>query len=255
MGKISKIIFLDNAKSKIIIFYFCLLALLTWTSLLLQDNETKGALTMLNIVLFIVPLVSLLYTTVYLYDSRNFIVLLLSQPVRRRRVWQSFFLGVGGSLLLAYLLGAGIPVVLFSAPLTALLLLLSGCVVTLVFVSLAFYIAMLTNEKTRGIGAALLIWLLLTMIYDSVLLYLVFLLGDYPIETPLMALLMLNPLDLVRFQIILQMDASAMMGYSGAVFKEFLGAAGGMVVLSLLLALWIVLPYMLSLRIFRVKDL
>lgn len=60
MGKISKIIFLDNAKSKIIIFYFCLLALLTWTSLLLQDNETKGALTMLNIVLFIVPLVSLL---------------------------------------------------------------------------------------------------------------------------------------------------------------------------------------------------
>ena len=253
MGKISKIIFLDNAKSKIIIFYFCLLALLTWTSLLLQDNETKGALTMLNIVLFIVPLVSLLYTTVYLYDSRNFIVLLLSQPVRRRRVWQSF-LGVGGSLLLAYLLGAGIPVVLFSAPLTALLL-LSGCVVTLVFVSLAFYIAMLTNEKTRGIGAALLIWLLLTMIYDSVLLYLVFLLGDYPIETPLMALLMLNPLDLVRFQIILQMDASAMMGYSGAVFKEFLGAAGGMVVLSLLLALWIVLPYVLSLRIFRVKDL
>lgn len=253
MGKISKIIFLDNAKSKIIIFYFCLLALLTWTSLLLQDNETKGALTMLNIVLFIVPLVSLLYTTVYLYDSRNFIVLLLSQPVRRRRVWQSF-LGVGGSLLLAYLLGAGIPVVLFSAPLTALLL-LSGCVVTLVFVSLAFYIAMLTNEKTRGIGAALLIWLLLTMIYDSVLLYLVFLLGDYPIETPLMALLMLNPLDLVRFQIILQMDASAMMGYSGAVFKEFLGAAGGMVVSSLLLALWIVLPYVLSLRIFRVKDL
>lgn len=253
MGKISKIIFLDNAKSKIIIFYFCLLALLTWTSLLLQDNETKGALTMLNIVLFIVPLVSLLYTTVYLYDSRNFIVLLLSQPVRRRRVWQSF-LGVGGSLLLAYLLGAGIPVVLFSAPLTALLL-LSVCVVTLVFVSLAFYIAMLTNEKTRGIGAALLIWLLLTMIYDSVLLYLVFLLGDYPIETPLMALLMLNPLDLVRFQIILQMDASAMMGYSGAVFKEFLGAAGGMVVLSLLLALWIVLPYVLSLRIFRVKDL
>lgn len=113
---------------------------------------------------------------------------------------------------------------------------------------------MLTNEKTRGIGAALLIWLLLTMIYDSVLLYLVFLLGDYPIETPLMALLMLNPLDLVRFQIILQMDASAMMGYSGAVFKEFLGAAGGMVVSSLLLALWIVLPYVLSLRIFRVKD-
>lgn len=136
-----------------------------------------------------------------------------------------------------------------------MLLLLSGCVVTLVFVSLAFLIATLTSEKTRGIGAALLIWLLLTMIYDSVLLYFVFLLGDYPIETPLMALLMLNPLDLVRFQIILQMDASAMMGYSGAVFKEFLGAAGGMIVSSLLLIIWMALPYAQSLRIFKKKDL
>lgn len=255
MGKITKIVFLDNIKSKIVIVYFCLLALLSWSSMLLQDNEAKGALTMLNIVLFIVPLMSLLYTVIYLYDSRNFIVMLLSQPLKRQRVWQSFYLGLSGSLLIAYVLGAGIPVILFSSLQTSLLLLLSGCVVTLVFVSLAFLIATLTSEKTRGIGAALLIWLLLTMIYDSVLLYFVFLLGDYPIETPLMALLMLNPLDLVRFQIILQMDASAMMGYSGAVFKEFLGAAGGMIVSSLLLIIWMALPNALSLRIFKKKDL
>ena len=108
---------------------------------------------------------------------------------------------------------------------------------------------MLTSEKTRGIGAGLLIWLLLTMIYDSVLLYLVFLLGEYPIERPLMGLLMLNPLDLVRFQIILQMDASAMMGYSGAAMKEFLGATGGMIVSAFLLTVWAALPYALSLRL------
>lgn len=156
---------------------------------------------------------------------------------------------------IAYLLGAGIPVMLFASPLTAALQLLAGCVSTLVFVSLAFLITMLTSEKTRGIGAGLLIWLLLTMIYDSVLLYLVFLLGEYPIERPLMELLMLNPLDLVRFQIILQMDASAMMGYSGAAMKEFLGATGGMIVSAFLLTVWAALPYALSLRLFRKKDL
>ena len=255
MGKITKIIFQDNIRSKIVIFYFCLLALLSWTSMLLQDNEAKGALTMLNIVLFIVPLMSLLYTIVYLYDTHNFIVLLLSQPVTRQRVWWIFYCGIAGGLLIAYLLGAGIPVMLFASPLTAALQLLAGCVSTLVFVSLAFLITMLTSEKTRGIGAGLLIWLLLTMIYDSVLLYLVFLLGEYPIERPLMGLLMLNPLDLVRFQIILQMDASAMMGYSGAAMKEFLGATGGMIVSAFLLTVWAALPYALSLRLFRKKDL
>ena len=38
MGKITKIIFMDNVKSRVVVFYFVLLALLSWTSLLLQDN-------------------------------------------------------------------------------------------------------------------------------------------------------------------------------------------------------------------------
>jgi nitrous-oxide metabolic protein nosY len=51
------------------------------------------------------------------------------------------------------------------------------------------------------------------------------------------------------------MDVSAMMGYGGAAFKEFLGATGGILVSSILLLLWIILPYLLSLRIFKKKDL
>ena len=72
MGKITKIIFMDNIKSRVVVVYFILLALLSWTSLLLQDNESKGALTVLNIILFVTPLMSLLYTVTYLYDSHDF---------------------------------------------------------------------------------------------------------------------------------------------------------------------------------------
>ena len=93
MGKITKIIFMDNVKSRVVVFYFVLLALLSWTSLLLQDNESKGALTILNIILFVTPLMSLLYTVTYLYDAHDFLVLLLSQPVERRRIWQSLYTG------------------------------------------------------------------------------------------------------------------------------------------------------------------
>ena len=255
MGKITKIIFMDNVKSRVVVFYFVLLALLSWTSLLLQDNESKGALTILNIILFVTPLMSLLSTVTYLYDAHDFLVLLLSQPVERRRIWQSLYTGVSSSLLIAFLLGAGIPMLLYTDWGTGLVLLLMGCVTTQIFVSLAFLTTMLASDKTRGTGISILIWLLFTMIYDAVLLYALFLLSDWPVETPLLALLMLNPLDLTRFQVILKMDVSAMMGYGGAAFKEFLGAAGGIVVSSLLLLLWIIVPYFLSLRIFRKKDL
>ena len=241
MGKITKIIFMDNVKSRVVVFYFVLLALLSWTSLLLQDNESKGALTILNIILFVTPLMSLLYTVTYLYDAHDFLVLLLSQPVERRRIWQSLYTGVSSSLLIAFLLGAGIPMLLYTDWGTGLVLLLMGCVTTQIFVSLAFLTTMLASDKTRGTGISILIWLLFTMIYDAVLLYALFLLSDWPVETPLLALL--------------KMDVSAMMGYGGAAFKEFLGAAGGIVVSSLLLLLWIIVPYFLSLRIFRKKDL
>ena len=242
MGKITKIIFTDNIKDKVVIIYLILLALLSWTSLLLQDNASKGALTELNIILSITPLMSLLYTVTYLYDSHDFIVLLLSQPLKRQQIWKSFYAGVSFSLQISFLLGAGIPMLLYTDWETAIVLILMGCVTTQIFVSLAFLTTMLTSEKTRGIGI-------------SILLYFVFLFSEWPIETPLLSFLMLNPLDLARFQVILKMDVSAMMGYGGAAFKEFLGATGGIIVSSLLLLLWIVLPYAFSSHIFKRKDL
>ncbi|SET16543.1 ABC transporter permease [Prevotella sp. kh1p2] len=255
MKTIAKTIFLDNVKSKIVIIYFLMLALLSWTSLLLEDSEAKGSLTILNIVLFIIPLMSLLYATTYLYNSRDFVVLLLSQPLRRGRIWHSLYAGVAGSLLLAFLAGAGLPVALYCNAGTAAMIVLMGSVVTLVFVSVAFLTAIVSSDKTRGIGAAILLWLLFTIVWDALLMYVLMVFASWPVEKPVMALLMLNPLDQARFQVILKMDVAAMMGYSGAAFKEFLGAAAGVVVSALLLAAWIVVPYLLSLRVFRHKDL
>ena len=126
---------------------------------------------------------------------------------------------------------------------------------TLIFVSVAFLTATLSTDKTRGIGAAILLWLLFTMIYDAVLLYLLFVMSEWPVDKPLMGLMMLNPIDLARFQVIMQLDVSAMMGYSGAAFKDFLGATAGIAVSAVLLLLWVAVPYALSLRVFRKKDL
>ncbi len=255
MKSITKIIMLDNLKSKVVIGYFLMLSLISWTSLLIEDNEAKGALTLLNIILFIVPLMSLLYSTVYLYNSREFIVLLLSQPIRRGQIWHSLFGGVSGGLTAAFLAGAGIPVLLYTDTGTALMMLVIGIATTIIFAALAFLTATLTSDKTRGIGAAIILWLLFTMIYDAVLMYFIMVFSDYPIEMPMSVLLMLNPLDLARFQIILKIDVSAMMGYSGAAFQHFFGETIGIISSIVLLMIWIVGPYLLSLRIFKRKDL
>jgi Cu-processing system permease protein len=64
-----------------------------------------------------------------------------------------------------------------------------------------------------------------------------------------------NPIDLARVIVLLQMDISALMGVTGAVLRESLGSVPGAICAFAALALWMVLPLALAVRIFRRKDL
>ena len=91
MNRIIKIILSDIIRNKIVLAYTLILSILSWSSFALEDNSSKGLLTILNVILFTVPLVSILFATIYLYNSAEFIELLLSQPIKRRKIWLSLF--------------------------------------------------------------------------------------------------------------------------------------------------------------------
>jgi Cu-processing system permease protein len=65
----------------------------------------------------------------------------------------------------------------------------------------------------------------------------------------------LNPIDLARILILLHLDVSAMMGYTGAIFKNFFGNQVGIIAAFTILLLWVAVPFLISLRKFRKKDL
>lgn len=255
MNRIVKIIFLDILKNKIIIAYLLMLAVLSWSSFALEDNSAKGLLTILNVILFTVPLVSILFSTIYIYNSSEFIELLLSQPVKRRKIWLSLFSGLSASLLLAFLVGAGIPLLINAPNVTGLMMTVVGCMITLVFAALAFLASIITRDKAKGIGIAIITWLYFALLFDGIVLFLLFQLSEYPIEKGMVAITALSPVDLARIQILLQLDVSAMMGYTGAIFKDFFGTGAGLVVSFVLLLLWIIVPFYISLRKFKAKDL
>jgi Cu-processing system permease protein len=51
------------------------------------------------------------------------------------------------------------------------------------------------------------------------------------------------------------MDVSALMGYTGAVFKDFFGSLFGSVIVTIILLLWIIIPIWISTKKFQKKDL
>ena len=255
MNRIIKIILIDILKSKIVLAYTFILAILSWSSFALEDNSAKGILTILNVILFTVPLVSILFATIYLYNSSEFIELLLSQPIKRRKIWISLFLGLSISMILAFFVGAGIPLLINSPDSIGIIMLINGCLITVIFTALAFLSSILTRDKAKGIGIAIMTWLFFALLFDGLVLFLLFQFQDYPIENAMVGITAFSPIDLARIQILLHLDVSAMMGYTGAIFKVFFGTAIGLIVSFLLLSLWVIIPFFISLRKFNKKDL
>ncbi len=130
-----------------------------------------------------------------------------------------------------------------------------GIFISTIFVSIAFLSSILTRDKAKGIGISIILWLFFGLLFDGIVLFLLFQLSDYPIEKLMIGITALNPIDLARILILLHLDVSAMMGHTGAVFKEFFGTSLGIIIVFIILLLWIVIPYYASILKFKSKDL
>ncbi|PYF70610.1 ABC transporter permease subunit [Pedobacter nutrimenti] len=255
MKKILKYVIVDIVQNKIVLIYTFLLLLIALSVFNLESNSAKGLLSLLNIILILVPLISIIFSTIYIYNSSEFIELLVSQPVKRKSIWLSLFGGLASSLSLAFFIGAGIPILLYHADATGITMILTGLFLTVVFVSIAMLAAGITRDKAKGIGLSILLWLYFSLIFDALVLFFLFQFQDYPLERAMVFFSFLNPIDLGRIQILLQMDISALMGYTGAIFREFFGNYIGVSLSFLGLLIWIVVPLMWSLKKFSKKDL
>ena len=126
---------------------------------------------------------------------------------------------------------------------------------TVIFIALAFLGAVATRDKARGIGVAMLLWFYFALLHGGLMLFVMFAFEDYPLEKATIAMISLNPIDLARVVVLLQMDVSALMGYTGALMKDLLGTALGAAYGIGVLSLWVLVPISLSVLIFRRKDL
>ena len=255
MKKVIKYVIIDILRNKIIVAYTLFLLVLSLSIFSLEDNSAKGLLGLLNIILIIVPLVSIIFSTIYVYNSAEFIELLVSQPLQRKTIWMSLFTGLASSMAFAFLIGAGIPVLIYQPDITGLMMIVIGVLLSVIFVSIALLAAVKTRDKAKGIGIAILLWLYFSLLFDGFVLFLLFQFSDYPVEKLMIGISMLNPIDLGRIMILLKMDISALMGYTGAVFKDFFGTHAGMGLSFFVLLLWTVIPVWLSIRRFKRKDL
>lgn len=255
MNKVTKYVIYDIVRNRFVMGYTLLLLAITMSFFSFESDPNKGLLSLLNIILMVVPLVSIIFSTIHFYNSYEFIELMSAQPLSRKRIFLSEYVGVAASLSLAFLVGVGVPTMLFEGSSRGVILLISGFLLTLTFVSLAFLAAVITRDKAKGIGLALVIWFYFSLVYDGLVLGILFSFSDYPLEKAMLVLTALNPADLARIMVLMKMDISALMGFTGAVFQDFFSTNYGLIIAFGILIGWVAWPVALANRIFNKKDL
>jgi Cu-processing system permease protein len=259
MLKILKYSFYDLMRSRWSYVYFFFYLLLGTVLLFLNNDLSKAVITLMNVIIILVPLIGTIFGVMYYYSSREFTELLLAQPIKRSSIFLGQYFGVALSLSMSLIIGLGLPFVFYgifrsSAIWDFSLLLITGTFLTLIFTALAFIIALANENKIKGFGYAILLWLFMAVIYDGLFLLSLIYFEDYPLDKFSLIATMLNPIDLSRVLILLKLDISALLGYTGAVFQKFFGTSLGLIISSGMLLLWVLIPIGIIYRMVKRKD-
>lgn len=227
-----------------------------------MQNFTRTSATLLNLVLYIIPLVALTMGTVSFTGDKGSMELLFSQPLSRGEIligkWFGVLISIGVSTLMGFTLAGAL--IIFVSGSEGLLryaaFVLLSLVLSVVFLSVAVLVATLNGRKSRAFGVALFLWFFFVIFYDMLAIAgTVFLRG--PMSNLCIFLSLFgNPVDMVRVAALIILDNITIFGAAGAAMLRFLG--GQTISLFLLIAglmLWVVIPLMLSIRLVRRQDI
>ena len=217
---------------------------------------------LLNLVLFLVPNLSLVLATLSLTGDCGSCELLFSQPVSRAAILLGKLLGLFSSIVAATLFGFGLAgtVIAFEVgpdgvprflAFVALALLLS-----LVFLVLGALIAVAFPARARAFGTSLFVWFFFVLFYDLLVVGATFMLRERTANLLIFLSLFGNPVDLIRVGGLMLVGDATIFGVAGAALLKFVGGrAMGALALSGAVSLWILVPLVIAIKKLRRQDL
>jgi Cu-processing system permease protein len=256
--KILKYQLQDVLRGKWLLFYGLFFLLITDAFFRFGGDGPRVILSLMNVVLLVIPLMAVVLGSMYLYNSREYIELLLSQPIERGSLFAGLYAGLALPLTGAFVVGVSLPFLYHGAiaggAMALLVLLGTGSLLTLVFVALAFAVALATEDRIKGLGLALAAWLFFGVIYNGLMLLVIQLFQAYPLQQAVIVMSLLNPIDLGRILLLLNLDAAALMGFTGAVFQKFFGSGSGQLMSVAAMLTWLAVPVLVGRRVFLRKN-
>jgi Cu-processing system permease protein len=222
----------------------------------------RTSASLLNIVLYIVPLVALGMGTLSFTSEKSASELLFAQPVTRSEVLIGKFVGLFASIFSATVIGFGLAGVVIGLQAGAEgsfrypALVGFSLLLALIFLSLSALISAACRRKSKAFGVALFVWFFFVLFYDLMVMGGTFLFRERAANNLIFGSLFGNPVDMVRVASLMTLNGKDVFGAGGAALLRFLGGEGWSIVFLLIaLSLWVVTPLMAAQRLLRRQDI
>lgn len=226
------------------------------------QDFVRTAVSVINLSGFVVPLFALLLGVFSFLAHREHLELMVTQPVSRATVIFGKYLGLLATVLGATIVGLGLPGVVISlsvglegawgyASVSLLALLLS-----VVFTGLSVLIALSCDRQQMALAVSVGVWIFFELIYSLVMLGSTLYFSRATLKVLLLAGLLGNPVDLARVLSLLAVGGPEFFGPAGATLIKLTGstAVAGLIGMTAL-AVWIVVPLVIAIRIFSRQNL
>lgn len=225
------------------------------------QNFTRTTASLLNLVLYLVPLVALVMATLSFSAERGTTELLFSQPISRADILCGKLAGLFACTAGATCFGFGVSGILIAArsgndgSLRYAIFVGLALLLTLAFLSLGSMIAIVVNNRAKALGTALFLWFFFVIFYDLLVIGMTFLFKERTANAFIFLSLFGNPVDLVRVSGLINLGGTTVFGAAGAALMKFLG---GVVLSNVLLiaglAAWTAGPIVVSMRRLNRQD-
>lgn len=223
---------------------------------------SRTSASLLNLVLYVIPLVALTMGTLSFTGDISANELLYSQPVSRVEVMLGKLAGLFAAIVTATLIGFGLAGVIIGLKggtdgasrypiLVGFSLLLA-----LIFLSLSALISVVCKRKTKAFGLSVFVWFFFVLFYDLLVIGSTFLFKERTANILIFGSLFGNPVDIVRVSCLMLLNGRDIFGAAGASLLKFTGGeVASLAILALTLAFWIVAPAGLAHTLMRRQDI
>ncbi len=227
-----------------------------------MQGFTRTSASLLNLVLYLVPLVALTMGTLSFTGDKGSTELLFSQPLSRTEILLGKLAGLLFAVVLSSLMGfaaAGVIVVAANGTegfVRYVAFVAFSLGLAAVFLSISALVATASKRKARAFGVSLFLWFLFVLFYDLVVIGGSLLLGGGTATTFLFVTLFGNPVGMARVASLIALDNVTIFGAAGAALLRFLGGtvpAIGALVCGM--AVWVVGPIVVSHVMIRRQDI